>query len=165
MIYFSENFWRQPGIFLHYFQIITNFMYVCHSFSWLTSLLKLCYYRDISCCGRVIFLIFLETFLGCFLHYYQIIMNSWMSVRPLVGIFLYRIYANKGISPVLDEIYFWIYLNTFAQPQTYPQPPLSFANGQLLGGHYNPRSYYYSTTTLFCVIAIYSPGQQKKINY
>ena len=30
-----------PGIFEHLFQIVVNFLYVCQSVSWLTSLLKL----------------------------------------------------------------------------------------------------------------------------
>ena len=47
-----------PGMFIHYFQIIINFVYVCQSVSWLTSLLKLDKYRDISCSWWYIFLIF-----------------------------------------------------------------------------------------------------------
>ena len=37
-----------PGMFVHLFQIILNFMYICQSVSWLTSLLQLHKYRDIS---------------------------------------------------------------------------------------------------------------------
>ena len=40
----------------HTFQRITNFSYVCQSFSWLTSLLKLGQLRDISCLGWYILL-------------------------------------------------------------------------------------------------------------
>ena len=43
---------------VHYFQIILNFLYVCQSVSWLTSLLKLDKYRDISIFGWNIFLKF-----------------------------------------------------------------------------------------------------------
>ena len=52
-------------------------------------------------------------------------------------------------------------LSLIAQPRTYPQLPLSFANGQLFGGA------LYSTFLLSTLypIAIYSPGQQKKFNY
>ena len=35
-------------MFVHLFQIILNFTYVCQSVSWLTSLLKLDKYKDIS---------------------------------------------------------------------------------------------------------------------
>ena len=53
---FLTFFGRIPGMFVHLFQIILNFMYVCQSVSWLTSLLKLSKYRDISSSGRDIFL-------------------------------------------------------------------------------------------------------------
>ena len=46
--------------------MFTYFLYVCQSFSWLTSLLKFGHFRAISCSGwYIVFLIFLETFLGC----------------------------------------------------------------------------------------------------
>ena len=68
MIYLSENFWRLswnkflmsylteflghlPGMFVQQIKIIPNFLYVCQSVSWLTSLLKLGYYGDISSSG------------------------------------------------------------------------------------------------------------------
>ena len=38
-----------PEIFVHFFQLRTNFLYVCQSVGWLISLLKLNKYRDISC--------------------------------------------------------------------------------------------------------------------
>ena len=47
-LYFSGGF---PRMFVNLFQIIFNFLYVCKSVSWLTSLLKLYKYRDISRCG------------------------------------------------------------------------------------------------------------------
>ena len=47
-----------PGMLVHYFQIILNFLYVCWSVCWLTSLLKLGWYRDISTSGWYIFLEF-----------------------------------------------------------------------------------------------------------
>ena len=40
-----------PGMFVHQIKIILNFLYVCHSVSWLTYLMKLCQYRDISSSG------------------------------------------------------------------------------------------------------------------
>ena len=48
MINLSEIFGDIPMIFLDYCQKIPNFFYVCQSASWLTSLLKLDKYRDIS---------------------------------------------------------------------------------------------------------------------
>ena len=45
-------------MFVHLFNIVVNFLYVCQSVSWFTSLLKLFKYRDISSSGRDIFLKF-----------------------------------------------------------------------------------------------------------
>ena len=56
--YFSEIFGDISWMFLHYFPMITYFLYVCQFFSWLTSLLKLGQYRYISWSGGVIFLNF-----------------------------------------------------------------------------------------------------------
>ena len=73
-------------MFVHLFQIILNFMYVCQSVSWLTSLmksykfrdsiLKSDKYRDISCSGWDIFQNFLGDIPQMFLHYFQINTNS-----------------------------------------------------------------------------------------
>ena len=62
-----------PGIRVHYFQIILNFLYVCKSVSWLTSLLKLDKYKDISSSGSDIFLQFSGDFSGMLAHKIQII--------------------------------------------------------------------------------------------
>ena len=64
-----------PEMFIHYFQIIINFVYVCQSLSWLTSILKLDKYRDISCSWWYIFLKFFGDFFGMFVHFFQIITN------------------------------------------------------------------------------------------
>ena len=64
---FLKFFWGIPGMFVHLFQIILKFMYVCQSVSCLTSLLKLYKYRDISCSGQDIF----QTFLGPFFQYFK----------------------------------------------------------------------------------------------
>ena len=63
---FLKYFGDIPEMFVHYFKIIGNFLYVCQSISWLTYLLILGQYRDISCSGWDIFPKFLGTFLGCF---------------------------------------------------------------------------------------------------
>ena len=61
-----------PGMFIHYFQIIINFVYVCQSLSWLTSILKLDKYRDIFSSGRDIFRNFFRGISGVFVHYLRI---------------------------------------------------------------------------------------------
>ena len=64
-----------PGMFIHYFQIIINFVYVCQSVSWLTSLLKLDKYRDISCSWWNIFLNFFGHIPEMFVHLFWILRN------------------------------------------------------------------------------------------
>ena len=51
-----------PGLLVHNFQIILNFLYFCQSVSWLTSLLKSDKCRDIGCSGWDIFLKFLVVY-------------------------------------------------------------------------------------------------------
>ena len=53
---FQKFFGDNPDVFVHYFQTITIFLYVCQSVSLLIYLLNWCKYRDISCPGGVIFL-------------------------------------------------------------------------------------------------------------
>ena len=53
---FLKIFGDIPGMLFHHFQIILNFLYVCQSVSWHTSLLKLDKCRDISSSGWVIFM-------------------------------------------------------------------------------------------------------------
>ena len=57
-----------PGLFLDYFQIISNILYVCQSVGWLTSLLKLHEYGDISSSGRDILLNFFGDIPGMLVH-------------------------------------------------------------------------------------------------
>ena len=92
MRYLSEFFWDIPGMLVHYFQIIPNFLYVCQSVSWLTHLLKLDKYRDISSSAWDILLNFFGYISGMMVHYFQIILNflyvcqsvSWLtSLRKL----------------------------------------------------------------------------------
>ena len=56
------------GMLTSQFQIILNILYVCHSVSCLTSLLKLYKYRDNSSAGWYIFLKFLGDILGTLVH-------------------------------------------------------------------------------------------------
>ena len=78
-------------MFVHFFQIVTKFLYVCQYVSWLTFLLKLDKYKDISCSGWDIFLNLFVEIPGMFIHYFQIVSNSCMSDRLLVGFFLTEI--------------------------------------------------------------------------
>ena len=65
-----------PEMFLHYFQIVTNFLYVCQSISWLTFSLKLGYYRDISSSWCDIFLKSFGNIPWMFVHQFKINLNS-----------------------------------------------------------------------------------------
>ena len=62
-------------MFVHFFQIITNFFFVCQSISWPTSIMKLGQYRDISHSGWYIFLKIFGDIPWMFLHYSQINAN------------------------------------------------------------------------------------------
>ena len=64
-------------MFLHYFKIIKNFLFVCHSVSCLTSLLKFGQFRDISCPGWYIFQRILGDIPGVGLHFFQINANCF----------------------------------------------------------------------------------------
>ena len=72
---FLKIFGDISGMLAHQFQIIMNFLYVCQSVSWLTSLLKLDKYRDISGPEWDIFLKFFGDIPGMLLHHFQIILN------------------------------------------------------------------------------------------
>ena len=87
---------------VHLFQIIQNFMYVCQSVSWLTSLLKLYKYRDISISGRYIFLKFSGNIPRINLHQFLVILNvlyvcqsvSWLTL--LLKLDKYRYTSSSG---------------------------------------------------------------------
>ena len=79
---FLKFFGDNPMIFLDFFQIIPNFLYVCQSASWLTSLLKLGSCRDNSSSGWDIFLIFFGDIPRIFLNYFQIIPNFLYVCQP-----------------------------------------------------------------------------------
>ena len=48
---FLKYFGYIPWMFLHYFQIFSNLLYVCQSVPWLTSFLKIVKYMDFSSSG------------------------------------------------------------------------------------------------------------------
>ena len=56
---------------------------------------------------------FLETFLVCWQANSKWFWNSFMSLSLLVGLLPYWNYSNIGISPVLEEISFWNFMETF----------------------------------------------------
>ena len=59
-------------MFVQQIKTILKFYYICQSVSFLTSLLKLDKFRDISCSGRDIFLKFFGDIPWIFLDYFQI---------------------------------------------------------------------------------------------
>ena len=99
---FLKFFGDIPGMLVHYFQIILNFLYVCQSVSWLTHLLKLDKSRDISSSGWDIFLKFFGDIPRIFLDYFQIILNflyvcqssSWLTSLLKLG--SYRDISSSG---------------------------------------------------------------------
>ena len=63
--------------------------------------------------NKISFWIFLETFLGCWSTFSKKFWIFCMSVSVLFGSLSYWNYTIIGISPVLDKISFWIFLETF----------------------------------------------------
>ena len=99
---FPKFFGDIPGMLVHQFQIIPNFLYVCQSVSWLTHLLKLDKYRDISSSAWDIFLNFFGDISGMLVHYFQIILNflyvcqsvSWLT--SLLKLDKYKDISSSG---------------------------------------------------------------------
>ena len=112
MIYLSENFVQIPGILVQYLHFIRIFLFVLQSASWLTSLLKLGKYRDASWSGWDISVKIFVEILDIFVQYLHII-RFFFIVSLLVGLLPYWNQANIGISPLLDEISFWKFLEIF----------------------------------------------------
>ena len=110
---FLKFFGDIPRILWHHFHIILNFLYVCQSVSWLTSLLKLDKYRDISSSAWDIFLNFFGDIPRMLLHHLQIILNflyvcqsvSWLSSLMKLG-------QYRDIS-CPNEIFFCMFLVAF----------------------------------------------------
>ena len=93
MRYLSEIFWG------HTWDVCTlapNFLNVCQSVP-----------------DDICFWIFLETLLGCWYTCSKWFWTSCMSVSLSVGLLSYLILAYIWISPVLDEISFWLFLDRF----------------------------------------------------
>ena len=120
-------------MFIHLFQIILYFMYICQSFSWLTFLLKFDKYRDISSSGSDIFLQFFGEISGMLTRQFQIILNflyvcqsvSWLT--SLLKLYKYRDNFSSGrdiflkfLRDLLGTLYnsstcFWIFLVAFLE--------------------------------------------------
>ena len=97
------SFWNLlgdiPRMFVHMFQIILNFLYVCQSVSWLTSLLKLDKYRDISWSGWDIFLKLFGHILEMVVHYFEIILNFLHVCQSVIWLtFLLKLHKYWDIS-------------------------------------------------------------------
>ena len=72
---FLEFFGDISEMFLHWFQVIMIFLYVCQSGSWHTSLMKSDKFRNISSSVWYIFLNFYGHIPGMSVHLFQIILN------------------------------------------------------------------------------------------
>ena len=93
---------------VHYFQIILNFLYVCQSVSWLTHLLKLDKYRDISSSAGDIFLNSFGDILWMLVHYFQIILNFMyvcQSVCLLTSLLKLDKYRDISSSEYLSDFF------------------------------------------------------------
>ena len=102
---FLKCFGDIPGMLVHYFQIIPNFLYVCQSVSWLTHLLKLDKYRDISSSAWDIFLNLFGDISWMLVHYFQIIQNFLYACQSVIWLISYWNKAFNSISKVLYEIF------------------------------------------------------------
>ena len=91
---------------LHHFQMILNFLCVCQSDSWLTSLLKLDKYRHISGPERDIFLKIFGDIPGMLLYHFQIILNSLYVCQSVSWITsLLKLHKYRDISSSERDIF------------------------------------------------------------
>ena len=126
MKHLSEFFGDIPEMCVHYFQMLTNFVYVCQSVRWVTSLLKLDKCRVISSSGWDIFLKFFGNIPAMLVHWFQIIQfflhichsGSWHTSfleldrhRDISSFWLYIFLKSFGDIPRTFLIYFQIVLN------------------------------------------------------
>ena len=108
-------------MFPHKFKIILNYLHLCQSVSWLSSLLKLYKYKDISCSGWVIFLNFFGHISGMLIPQINIILIffyvrqsvSWLTC--LHKLYKYRDNSSSGwyIFLKLYRDIPWIFLHNF----------------------------------------------------
>ena len=86
IIYIFKHCWRHSCGFCPQVPIIMIFLHVCNLVSWLTSLLELGQYRDISSSVRDIFLKFVGDIPGMFALKLQIYLIFFISFSLLVGL-------------------------------------------------------------------------------
>jgi len=96
MRYLSKFLGDIPGMLVHYFKIILNFLYVRQSVRWLTALLKLDKYRDMSTYGWDILLEFFGDIHEMLVHYFQIILN-YFYVCPSVSWLIFLLKLDKYV--------------------------------------------------------------------
>ena len=121
MIYLSENFVEIPGILVQYLHIIRFYLFVCQSASWLTSLLKLGKYRDVSCPGWDIFFKYFGHLPGMFFTLFlkiKILLYVCLSVSWLTSLLKLGQYRDISASKrVILLIFFgdipWMFLHYF----------------------------------------------------
>ena len=88
---FLNFFGGISGMFVHFFQIILNLLYVCQSVSWHTSFMRSDKFRDIASSGWDIFLNFFQTIWN-FLYICQSV--SWLT--SLLKLYKYRDISSSG---------------------------------------------------------------------
>ena len=116
---------KHPGMLVHKLQITLNFLYVCQSVSWLTSLLKLDKYRHISSSGWDIFLNCFGDIPGMLVHYIQIILNI-LYVRQSVGWLtsLLELYKYRDTSSSGWEIFLkFLWIHSWDVGTLFPNNP------------------------------------------
>ena len=113
MRYLSEIFWRHSWDVCTLVPIDSEIL-VCLSVYYLAYFLtKITINYITPVLDKISFSNFLEIFLGCCYICYKWFWISCMSVSLLVCLLPYWNYENKGISPVLEEISFWNFLETY----------------------------------------------------
>ena len=110
---FLNLFGDIPGMLVHLFWLVLNFLYVCQSVSGLTSLLKLDKFRDISGSVWDIFLNFSGNISVLLAFQLQIILNLLYVSQSVCWLTSLLTFLYTGIMPVLDDIFFWNFSEVF----------------------------------------------------
>ena len=111
-------------MFLHHFPIIKNCFYVCQSVSWLTSLLKLDKYKDISRSELDIFLKFFGDISMMFVHWFHINLNFlyiFQSVSWLTSLLKLEKYRDTSTSCCLSFCQLTYFCTEIIKKQGYLQ--------------------------------------------
>ena len=103
---FLKIFGGIPGRFVHLFQLVVNFLYVCQSVSWLTLLLKLHKYRNISSSVWDIFLKIFGGIPGRFVHLFQLVVNFLYVCQSVIWLTsLLKLFKSRDISSSARDIF------------------------------------------------------------